>query len=263
MVKPLAFKGDKKVKKRKATTVNDESHVEKEKGEKASGAQEDDSWVTADTVGDIGGPTLVILPSAPPTCLACDAAGKVFTSSLENMIEGDPATAEPHDMRQVWIASKIAGTDEISLKGHHGRYGKMTEQPWLRLLGLNSPNTDTWEETFLCIPSPDTPGTFGIQTQREKFISVTDDGKDVRGDSESISFNTTLRIRMQARYKPKLRASKESKAKEKISRKELEEAVGRRLEDDEVRKLKKARIQGDYHETLLDVRVKGKHDKYS
>lgn len=88
-------------------------------------------------------------------------------------------------------------------------------------------------------------------------------GPEIRGDAETISFNTTLRIRMQARFKPRLKANKELKAKEKISRKELEEVVGRRLEDDEVRRLKKARAQGDYHEAILDVRVKGKHDKYS
>lgn len=68
---------------------------------------------------------------------------------------------------------------------------------------------------------------------------------------------------MQARFKPKLKASKESKAREKISRKELEDVVGRKLKDDEVRRLKKARVEGDYHEAILDVRVKGKHDKYS
>ena len=68
---------------------------------------------------------------------------------------------------------------------------------------------------------------------------------------------------MQARFKPRLKADKELKAKEKISRKELEEAVGRRLDDGEVKKLKKARVQGDYHEVILDVKVKGKHDKYS
>lgn len=68
---------------------------------------------------------------------------------------------------------------------------------------------------------------------------------------------------MQARFKPKLKRGKEDKAREKISRKELEEAVGRKLEDDEVRKLKRARREGNYHEALLDVKVKSKHDKYS
>lgn len=68
---------------------------------------------------------------------------------------------------------------------------------------------------------------------------------------------------MQARFKPKLKANKESKAREKISRKELEEVGGRKLDDEEVRRLKRARVQGDYHEAILNLRVKGKHDKYS
>lgn len=121
------------------------------------------------------------------------------------------------------------------------------------------------EESFLCIAPPSTPGTFSIQTQREKFLTINEDSKtpEVRGDAESICFNATFRIRMQARFKPRLKANSESKAREKISRKELEEVVGRRLEDDEVRRLKRARREGDYHETILDVRVKGKHDKFA
>jgi len=125
-------------------------------------------------------------------------------------------------------------------------------------------------ESFLVIPTADTPGTFQIQTLRETFLAIKPSTSsklnalpELRGDSESITFNTTLRIRMQARFKPKLKASKEEKAREKISKKELEEAVGRKLEDDEVRKLKKARREGDYHEALLLIKVKNKHDKYS
>ncbi|KAL8693493.1 MAG: hypothetical protein Q9218_001682 [Villophora microphyllina] len=259
MVKPLAFKGDKKVKKRKAPPADEDPSTEKEPRDVASDLQGDDSWVTADAASDINGPVVIVLPSTTPQCVACDAAGKVFASELENMIEADPATAEPHDIRQVWIASRVAGTDNIGFKGHHQRYLSCDS------IGKFSARTEAMspEESFVCIATPDTPGTFNIQTAREKFVSVTEDGKDIRGDAESISFNTTVRIRMQARFKPKLKASKESKAKEKISRTELEENVGRKLNDDEVRKLKKARVQGDYHEAILDVRVKGKHDKYS
>ncbi len=120
----------------------------------------------------------------------------------------------------------------------------------------------------MCIASPNTPGTFSVQTQREKYLTVADEAKtnkgpEIRGDAEDISFNTTFRIRMQARFKPRLKASKESKAREKISRKELEDVVGRRLEDEEVKRLKRARREGDYHEAILDVRVKGKHDKFA
>jgi protein FRG1 len=125
-------------------------------------------------------------------------------------------------------------------------------------------------ESFLAIPTADTPGTFQIQTLRETFLTIKPSTSskasalpEIRGDATDISFNTTLRIRMQARFKPRLKASKEEKAREKISRKELEEAVGRRLEDDEVKRLKKARREGDYHEALLLIKVKNKHDKYS
>jgi protein FRG1 len=122
-------------------------------------------------------------------------------------------------------------------------------------------------ETWTIIPTANTPGTFQLQTLRDTFLTVQESAKanagpEVRGDATEISFNTTCRIRMQARFKPKLKASKEEKAKEKISRKELEEAVGRRLDEDEVRTLKRARREGDYHEQLLVLKVKGKHDKY-
>ena len=285
MVKPLAFKGERQSKKRKTAHTDDNLNLE-EGGRKNPTLQsttneaeedDDDSWVTAETPTDITGPIVFALPSARPTCLACDANGKVFTNEIVNIVEGDLATAEPHDVRQVWIATRIAGTDEISFRGHHGRYAH-----FLRYLyrvadassylscdkaGVLSATREaiSQEESFLCIPSPETPGTFSVQTVREKFLSVAAESKplEVRGDAASISFNTTLRIRMQARFKPRLKANKESKTRAKISRKELEEAVGRRLDENEVRRLKQARVHGDYHEAILDVRIKGKHDKYS
>lgn len=122
------------------------------------------------------------------------------------------------------------------------------------------------EESFLVIPVPDNPAAFSLQTPRDKFLAIDDSaasGPDVRGDAESIAFNTTLRIRMQARFKPRLKATGEDRTKEKITRKELEELVGRRLDDDEVKKLKRARREGNFHETALDMKVKSSHDKYA
>jgi protein FRG1 len=103
---------------------------------------------------------------------------------------------------------------------------------------------------------------------RDTFLTIkesTSSNKsiEIRGDAESITFNTTLRVRMQARFKPRLKSSKEAKARKKISQKELEEVVGRRLDDDEVKRLKRARRDGNYHEEILNVRVKGKHDKFA
>ncbi|KAH6651709.1 FRG1-like family-domain-containing protein [Truncatella angustata] len=270
MVKPLSFKGDKKPKKRKRA---EESSAPAEAGSSevvkagpppaAEDTADDDSWVSADTLGDLVGPVMFVLPTEPPTCLACDANGKVFTDDIHNLIDNNPATSEPHDVRQVWVANKIAGTEHFRFKGRYGKFLSCDKYGFLSATSEAVSPLETWT----VIPTADTPGTFQLQTLRETFVTVQESTKanappEVRGDATEIKFDTTLRIRMQARFKPKLKASKEEKAKEKISRKELEEAVGRRLEEDEVRTLKRARREGDYHEQLLILKVKGKHDKY-
>lgn len=131
MVKPLSFKGDKKTKKRKhrdddskpPTTSTDLIAHDQQRDEQNNTTTEDDqSWVSADVPSDISGPVVLVLPSTPiPTCIACDANGAVFASELENTIDNDPRTAEPHDVRQVWVATRVAGTEGFSFKGHHGR----------------------------------------------------------------------------------------------------------------------------------------------
>ncbi|KAI9817170.1 MAG: hypothetical protein M1827_001282 [Pycnora praestabilis] len=272
MVKALAFKGEKKSKKRKRTGAAAEDDPSQEltltnptsqqlSTTTAAPDDDDDSWVTAEIASDITGPVIFALPSSPASSIACDANGKVFTHDLENIVEGDLATAEPHDVRQVWIANRVAGTEGISFKGHHGRYLSCDK------FGILTATTEAISptESFLCIPTPSLPGFFNIETARSTFLTVDEDTRttSIRGDGESVGFNTTFRIRMQARFKPRLKASKAEKAREKISRKELEEVVGRRLEDGEVKMLKRARREGTYHEAILDVRVKGKHDKFA
>ncbi|KAJ4165188.1 hypothetical protein LMH87_006831 [Akanthomyces muscarius] len=283
MVKPLSFKGD-KPKKRKRTRVADNDDDDNGAGaagpssaskqlrradEAGDEPADDDTWVAADAPSDVSGPVMFVLPTEPPSALACDASGKVFTIPVENIVDANPTTAEPHDVRQVWVANRIAGTEHFRFKGHHGRYLACDK------IGLLSAHSEAVSplETFSLVATADTPGTFQVQTLRDTLLSVKPPSKttsssggrgdEVRGDADTISFSTTLRIRMQARFKPRLRASKEEKALAKISRRELEEAVGRRLEDDEVKKLKRARREGNYHETLLDVKVKSKHDKFS
>lgn len=277
MVKPLSFKGDKKVKKRKRDPDTDgDPSAPSSKALTTSTAtlnqedadSEDLTWVSAELPTDASGPVLLVLPTTPPSALATDANGKIFASLLENIDpSGNPASAEPHDVRQVWIANRLAGTTHCSFKGHHGKY-----------LGCDSvgqlsatKEAISSEESWTVVPAPDMKAAFALQTQRERFVGVVQEdesrsvetGVKIRGDLEEIGFTATIRLRMQARFKPKLKVAKEERAREKISRKELEQVAGRRLEDDEVKLLKRARRDGTYHEALLDVKVKGKHDKFA
>lgn len=124
MVKALVFKGDKKPPKKRKREKTDDDHAEDgNQVVRADTSPEDDmKWVSADTVADISGPIMLVLATKPVTCIAVDQLGKVFASNIENMVDGEPNSAEPHDVRQVWIAQKIPGSeDRFTLKGHHGR----------------------------------------------------------------------------------------------------------------------------------------------
>lgn len=125
MVKPLQFKGEKKSRKRKvpdANEINPSDHASKSLAvpKPTESAGEDDSWVMAEVPADVIGPIIFALPSSQSCCIACDGNGKVFASGIENIMGADLATAEPHDVRQVWVACRIAGTENISFKGYHG-----------------------------------------------------------------------------------------------------------------------------------------------
>jgi protein FRG1 len=266
MVKALSFKGDKKLSKKRKRTQHDDDNDTPATNQLIPAAdaepEDDDNWVSADALTDISGPVMMVLPTEPVTCLATDVMGKVFTSRVENMVEDEPRTAEPHLVSQVWIATRVVGSEkDFTFKGHHGRYLGCDKY------GICSAVREAIspEETFKLSPSESEPGMFDVQTGHSTYISIDSDKSppEVRGDTEEVRETTHLRVRMQARFKPKHKVEKAEKVRAKISRKELEEEVGRRLEDDEVKKLKRARREGNYHEAMLDVKVKGKHDKFA
>ena len=263
MVRVLTFKGDKKPSKKRKRTQNENEDDEAPASKQLIPAadvepDEDDNWVSAEALADISGPIMLVLTTEPVTCIATDAMGKVHASSVENMVEGEPRTAEPHLVSQVWIATNVVGSEkDFTFKGHHGRYLGCDRY------GICSATREAIspEETFKVSPSESQPGTFDIQTGRATYILVDSDKSppEVRGDAEESGETTHFRFRMQARFKPKHKVEKAEKVRAKISRKELEDEVGRRLEDDEVKKLKRARREGNYHEAMLDVKVKGEY----
>ncbi|KAK5171021.1 uncharacterized protein LTR77_004165 [Saxophila tyrrhenica] len=258
MVKALTFKGEKKPSKKRKRTANeaqdDAAPTSKQLVPAADEApDDDDNWVSADALSDISGPVMLVLPTDPLTCLATDAFGKVHASPVENMVEDAPSTAEPHLVSQVWIATRVVGSDgDFTFKGHHGRYLGCDQY------GICSATREAIspEETFRCSPSEAEAGMFDIRTGRSTYFAVDDEKSppEVRGDAAEVGDAAHIRIRMQARFKPKHKVEKAEKVRAKISRKELEDEVGRRLEDDEVKRLKKARREGDYHEVMLDVK---------
>ena len=283
MVKPLAFKGDKKVKKRKHRVEEEPSTALTTVDHDAAAQDSDEAWTHPSSPSDLVGPTLLLLPTKPVTCIASDANGNIFASRVENIQDDVPSTAEPHDVRQVWVATKIAGLKEgvVSFKGSHGSYLSCDSFGVLRA----QREAIGREEGFEIMPVEGETGSFVLKTaaskmdQKEKgerylaavaTVTKDDEGEEkrvsvsIRGDGEHRQDESTkIHIRMQARFKPQVIKEQAKEKDAKISRRELVAAVGRELQDEEVKRLKRARKNGTYHEELLDVRVKGKHDKFA
>ncbi|CAI4218697.1 unnamed protein product [Parascedosporium putredinis] len=226
MVKPLVFKGDKKPKKRKRTDDSRDGDPSTK-----NSRQEDASAPGAEGVENDD--------SWVSAEAVADVSGPVMIV----------LPTSPHQPWPVMPTARFLSCDK------HGVLSATTEAV--------SPL-----ESFILVVTES--AEFQIQTLAGKLLSANpppaskpNAQAELRGDAETDAPNTTMRIRMQARFKPRIKELKAGKAKEKISRQELEAAVGRRLEEDEVKRLKRARREGDYHEQLLVLKVKGKHDKYS
>jgi protein FRG1 len=127
MPKALTFKGDKpKPKKRKRTQEEkDDGPSAKQlvpSGDAPAEAEEDENWVSVDNVSDLAGPVMLVFSSEPVMSLACDQLGTVFASKVENMVEGVASSAEPHDVRQVFVATRVVGSEsDVVFKGCNGR----------------------------------------------------------------------------------------------------------------------------------------------
>jgi len=221
----------------------------------------------ADTrIEDLTGPLIFCIATTPPSALSSDATGAVFGSALSEIEGENLSTAEPTQVQQVWVCTKIYGstTPKYSLRSHTGKYLGCDAH------GMLSATREaiSAEEEWVPAPQPG-GGRWAWQAVRGGFIGVEEkEGKGVmvRGDREDVGFRETWTVRLQKRNKVKVKAGggDAGKIKDRVTRKELEELAGVSLDDEQVKKLRKARKEGGFHEALLDIRVKhGKHDKFA
>lgn len=275
MVKALRFKGDKKVKKRKRPTTDaapdsadsagpstkKPAPDARETGANADADADDEGWVNADCLEDITGPILFSISAPTPICLSSDpTTGQVFTTAL-SAPDNNLSLTEPTAVHQVWVATKIYGTEKYSFKSAHGKYLSCDK---VGVLSSTREAISAEEEFDVALLDG---GRWALMTVRGGYVGVQETGGSaavVRGDGEKVGFGEEWVVRVQRRNKKKKKGGSEGRAKDRVSRKELEELAGVKLDDDQVKALRKARKEGGFHEALLDIRVKhGKHDKFA
>ncbi|RXK36610.1 protein FRG1 [Tremella mesenterica] len=289
----LKFKGE-KVKKKKRT------HHERDEGDElaALAAGDPRGWVFPEDIMEISGPSFILLPSDPLTCLAWDPQRqKVYAAPIDlpDAPEGAAdltsaeilAAVEPTDVNHVWVISRLSGSEGvISLRSSTGTF--LTATP-SGTLTANTPSRGPLEAFIPSLNSTHTFPSLSLQTHNEKYISVSSAsglGKkpELRGDADTPE-DAQLHIKCQREFVLKAKvAAAEAKGEGRSSKRLLSTGPAPGSVEDEMRKnrdyqawgggrhvvsdrdrkdLKKAREEGRLAEAMLDRRAAMKSDRYA
>ena len=118
MVTKLKFKGEKHKKRKRA---DDDAEGQ---GSSRDGADDSEGWVNAESLDDLGtGPLFIAFASSSPIALTYGTSGNVSASVIKSAGEhGSVDHAEPDSVPQVWIATRLAQSDKISIKTHDSKF---------------------------------------------------------------------------------------------------------------------------------------------
>ena len=238
----LKFKGDKPKKKRRHE--DDDGVGTKRKRHDAEG-EDDSSWVRPDKVEELRGPIFIVHPSDPaPVCIAFDSTrGKVSVAALdkENKIDDEDAEDRPRDqsnlpvtertptdVSHVWVATRIAGSDTLTLRSGVASSTGSGETKFLSCdrHGLVSADREARgpEESWTPILLPD--GMVAFQNVYENYLGldeVAGGAKALRGDATEVGFNERFWVKVQAKYKREA-GEEERKKKEGEKKRKVDEA---------------------------------------
>jgi len=273
----LKFKGDKTKKKRK----RDDGDERTGSSSKRKADDEDpEMWVFPENVNEIRGPTFIFHPSDPsPISVNFNSTtNRIYLHTLdkEKSEEGaEPVELldrTPMDVSQVWVTTRIAGSETINLRTGTGE-GKFLS---CDAHGLVSSDRDARgpQEEWTPVVLPD--GMVAFMNIYEKYLGVDEAAGgtlQLRGDSEVVGFAERFWVKIQHKYKKEACEEEKKKKDGETGPPKIDEAssnhiyqawgAGRSIVSIEDKKeLKRARKEGRLAEAMLDRRSKLKSDRF-
>ena len=201
----LKFKGDKTKKKRKRDDGDERtSSTSKRKVDD----KDPETWVLPENVNELRGPTFIFHPSDPsPISVNFNSTtNRIYLHALDKdkSEEGAEPTAllerTPTDVSQVWVITRIAGSETINLRTGTGE-GKFLS---CDAHGLVSSDRDARgpQEEWTPVVLPD--GMMAFMNIYEKYLGVDEAAGgtlQLRGDSEEVGFAERFWVKIQHKYK--------------------------------------------------------------
>ncbi|KAK4686786.1 protein FRG1, partial [Tremellales sp. Uapishka_1] len=288
--KKLKFKGD-KVKKKKRSHREAEGRDEDDELA-AMAAADPRGWIFSEDVMEITGPSFIILPSEPLTCLAWNPQRQqVYAAPIEipEAPEGaDDLTPseilqaiEPTDVNHVWVVSRLSGSEGVvSLRTSTGTFLTATPSGQLQATTPSRGPLESFVPTITLTSSSLFP-LLSLKTHTEKYLSVSEDAvkhkTELRGDADGCGEMEMFKVKCQREFVLKAKvaqidAKEGGKGKKRLidggpmegsledemrrNREAQTWGAGRAIVSEGDRKdLKKARKEGRIAEAMLDRRA--------
>jgi len=273
----LKFKGDKRKKKRKR---DDGDEITGSSSKRKIDDKDPETWVLPENVNEIRGPTFILHPSDPsPISVNFNSTtNRIYLYTIDKDKPEDGAEPLelldriPTDVSQVWVTTRIAGSETINLRTGTGE-GKFLS---CDAHGLVSSDRDARgpQEEWTPIVLPD--GMVAFMNIYEKYLGIDEAAGgtlQLRGDSEEVGFAERFWVKIQHKYKREAHEEEKKKRDGEIGPPKIDEAssnhiyqawgAGRSVVSvDDKKELKRARKEGRLAEAMLDRRAKLKSDRF-
>ena len=201
----LKFKGDKTKKKRKRD--GDDERTGSSSKRKVDD-KDPETWVLPENVNEIRGPTFIFHPSDPsPISVNFNSTtNRIYFHTLDkDKSDEGPEPMElldrtPTDVSQVWVTTRIAGSETINLRTGAGE-GKFLS---CDAHGLVSSDRDARgpQEEWTPVVLPD--GMVAFMNIYEKYLGIDEAAGgtlQLRGDSEEVGFAERFWVKIQHKFK--------------------------------------------------------------
>lgn len=205
---------------------------------------------------------VLIVNEEKPHVVTFSENGKIIAEACN-----DAESFEPENVTQV-LVGKVILPGFFSLKTAFNRYLSCDSVGNVFATREAIGPTENWK------PVLGENGRIAFQNAFHSFLSVSPGSFTVRADADDIGPNELFTVKCQAleRYQRKLAAQPKNVVVHQVSPKELEDeefkkyhAYARKpatISSKDSRDLEEAMKEGRLRETLLDRRVKAKHDKF-
>lgn len=209
----LVFKGD-KVKKKKR------KHRE-EAASKDDEGIDPQSWVQPENPIQVYGPTFIIHPSSPPVCITYDATrSRIMLHALHLEPEKPLLSAEPTEIPQVWVVTRVAGATTINLRTPEGKFLSCDAH------GIVSSDREARGPQEEWTPVVLDDGMLAFQNVYEKYLSVDEvagGSLALRGDSDTVGFGERFWVKVQHEYKQKAGEEERKKVEGETKKRKIDE----------------------------------------